>query len=214
MSSRLQNYYIQQQWSRLTPKFPIIIHSPPYTIQQCPPYTSHDHPPLLPPWPLDPTCHIIWHPALDKTRPTACMLYHNKARQRYSLAFLLLLTSQKNRTLAYNKTTVKSQKSFAEPECISDQDACPLHSTPVCRTALLVLWANDVEVLPLLRVIVWKMKAAYVIWNWSLRDWENAHEKVSQWNWIRCTVKSAHINLCNEQPILQHRVRFVVEVHI
>ncbi len=71
-------------------------------IQQCPPYTSHDHPPLLLTWPLDPTCHITWLLALDKTRPTACMLYHNKPRQRYSLTFLLLLTSQKNRTLAYN----------------------------------------------------------------------------------------------------------------
>ena len=79
-------------------------------IQQCPPYTSHDHPPLLPPWPLDPTCHITWLLALHRatsldsqllTRQD-CMLYLNKPRQRYSLAFLLLLTSQKNRTLAYN----------------------------------------------------------------------------------------------------------------
>ncbi len=34
--------------------------------QQCPPHTSHDHPPLLQPWPLDPTCHITWHPALHR----------------------------------------------------------------------------------------------------------------------------------------------------
>ncbi len=90
-------------------------------IQQCPPYTSHDHPPLLLTWPLDPTYHITWllalhratptwYPALDKTRPTACMLYHNKPRQRYSLAFLLLLTSQKNRTLAYNTSFLPEGK--------------------------------------------------------------------------------------------------------
>ena len=54
----------KQQWSRLTPQFPISTHSPP--IQQCPPHTSHDHPPLLQPWPLDPTCHITWHPALHR----------------------------------------------------------------------------------------------------------------------------------------------------
>ncbi len=48
--------------------------------------------------------NTTWHPALDKTRLTVCMLYHNKPRQRYSLAFLLLLTSQKNRTQQYNTT--------------------------------------------------------------------------------------------------------------
>ncbi len=71
-------------------------------IQQCPPYTSHDHPPLLLTWPLDPTCHFTWLLTLDKAKLTACILYLNKPRQRYSLAFLVLLTSQKNRTLAYN----------------------------------------------------------------------------------------------------------------
>ncbi len=39
------------------------------------------------------------------------MLYLNKLRQRYSLAFLLLLTSQKNRTLAYNTTPLSAAQS-------------------------------------------------------------------------------------------------------
>ncbi len=59
--------------------------------------------------PGSPQSNITWHPALDKTRLTACMLYHNKPRQRYSLAFLLLLTSQKNRTLAYNNAKRKTK---------------------------------------------------------------------------------------------------------
>ncbi len=50
--------------------------------------------------------NTFWYLALDKTRLTASMLYHNKPRQRYSLAFLLLLTSQKNRTQRYNTTNV------------------------------------------------------------------------------------------------------------
>ncbi len=83
-----------------------------YCIQQCPPYTSHDHPPLPILWPLDPTCHITWLLALHRATSLdiqlltrllhACSLF-NKPRQGYSLAFLFLLTSQKNRTLAYNK---------------------------------------------------------------------------------------------------------------
>ncbi len=41
--------------------------------------------------PGSPQSNITWYPALDKTRPTACMLYHNKPRQRYSLAFFFFI---------------------------------------------------------------------------------------------------------------------------
>ena len=52
-------YYIQQQWSRLTSQFPISTHSPPYNNSHFTPHiTIITHPPLLLPWPLDPTCHI------------------------------------------------------------------------------------------------------------------------------------------------------------
>ncbi len=85
-------------------------------IQQFPLYTSHNYyhsstfAPTMTPRPNLPhhltpgslQSNITWLPVLDKTRPIACMLYLNKPRQRYSLAFLFLLTSQKNRTLTYN----------------------------------------------------------------------------------------------------------------
>ncbi len=95
-------YYIQQQWSRLTSQFPISIHSPPYSNAHHTPHMTHR--PYLPDHLTtgSPQSNITWLLALDKTRSLVCMLYLNKPRQRYSLAFLLLLTSQKNRTQANN----------------------------------------------------------------------------------------------------------------